>query len=62
MIAVEDLAEKIDAVESIRFGPSVTDRHKGYTHGLVVRLSVSTADALATEYSEHPGERSVVVV
>jgi len=56
MLAVEAMVGKIGAVQSLRAGPSITDRHRGWTHGLVVRLDVTTAAELKDQYSDHPGE------
>ncbi|KAA0162654.1 hypothetical protein FNF31_03182 [Cafeteria roenbergensis] len=60
MAALEGMVTKIDAIESLRVGPSITDRHNGWTHALVVRLRASNADEIMEGYSVHPAHLHVV--
>jgi len=45
------LARTVPGIESLRIGTNFTDRARGYTHGLIVRLP--DRDALTT-YADHP--------
>lgn len=51
------LKGKIAGIVDLSCGPNISDRAKGYTHGLVVRLA--DRDALKT-YAAHPEHQRVV--
>ena len=56
--ALNDLRDKVPGILEISCGANFSDRAKGFTHGLVVRL---TDRAALDAYGPHPAHQKVVV-
>ena len=57
MQALRDLGTKVPGILEISCGANFTDRGKGFTHGLVVRLTDQQA---LDDYGPHPEHQRVV--